>query len=102
MPIMSKLRFFVEKYFLIFSRQSFSGLISQFNIWNYALQDYEIETLAGKNSEILKNFNFNFFVFILECRSDAWGNVVASKTNSFIISNEHASVGLYTTIIHKL
>ncbi|XP_023336040.1 uncharacterized protein LOC111707216 [Eurytemora carolleeae] len=55
------------------SRQSFSGLISQFNIWNYALQDYEIETLA-------------------ECRSDAWGNVVASKTNSFIISNEHASV----------
>ena len=39
------------------ARQSWSGMISQFNVWNWALEDYFIENAA-------------------ECRSDLLGNVM--------------------------
>ena len=37
--------------------QSWSGLITQHNLWNFSIEEYDIENLA-------------------ECRSDAFGNVV--------------------------
>ena len=37
--------------------QSWSGLIAQHNLWNFSMEEYDIENLA-------------------ECRSDAFGNVV--------------------------
>ena len=36
-------------------RQSWSGLISQFNIWNWALEDYFIENAAECRSDLLGN-----------------------------------------------
>jgi len=45
-------------------RQSFSGYMTQFNVWDFALEDYAIENIA-------------------QCRSDNWGNVFASKLESF-------------------
>ena len=38
-------------------KQSWSGLITQHNLWDFALEEYDIENLA-------------------ECRSDAFGNIV--------------------------
>ena len=47
-------------------RQSWSGQISQFNVWNWALEDYFIENAA-------------------ECRSDLLGNVqIWKKENWFL------------------
>ena len=36
-------------------RQSWSGVISQFNIWNWALEDYFIENAAECRSDLLGN-----------------------------------------------
>jgi len=47
-------------------RQSWSGLISQFNIWNGALEDYFIENAA-------------------ECRSDLLGNVMTWKAENYFL-----------------
>ena len=55
-------------------RQSFSGLISQFNIWNASLEDFHIENLA-------------------ECRSDAWGNAFAWKESLLSLGDEYSAVG---------
>lgn len=38
-------------------KQSWSGAITQFNLWDFAMEEYDVENLA-------------------ECRSDAFGNVV--------------------------
>ena len=54
-------------------RQSFSGMISQFNIWNSSLEDFHIENLA-------------------ECRSDAFGNSVAWKEELFRLGEEYSRV----------
>ena len=40
--------------------QSWSGLITQHNLWNFSIEEYDIENFA-------------------ECRSDAFGNVVKYK-----------------------
>ena len=45
-------------------RQSFSGYITQFNIWDFALEDFQIENMAT-------------------CRSDNWGNIVQSQAEKF-------------------
>ena len=47
-------------------RQSWSGLITQFNIWNWALEDYFIENAA-------------------ECRSDLLGNVMTWKADHYFL-----------------
>ena len=54
-------------------RQSFSGLISQFNIWNASLEDFHIENMA-------------------ECRSDAWGNAFAWKESLYSLGSEYSEV----------
>ena len=54
-------------------RQSFSGMISQFNIWNSSLEDFHIENLA-------------------ECRSDAFGNSIAWKKELFTLGDEYSRV----------
>jgi len=51
-------------------RQSFSGYITQFNVWDFSLEDYAIENIA-------------------QCRSDNWGNVFASKLENFILGPEY-------------
>ena len=51
----------------IFRRQSFSGYITQFNIWDFALEDFQVENMAT-------------------CRSDNWGNIVQSKEEKFASS----------------
>jgi len=47
-------------------RQSWSGLISQFNVWNWALEDYFIENAA-------------------ECRSDLLGNIIKWKEERWYV-----------------
>ena len=47
-------------------RQSWSGLISQFNIWNWSLEDYFIENAA-------------------ECRSDLLGNMMVWKEENWFL-----------------
>ena len=49
-------------------RQSWSGKLSQFNIWNWPLEDYFIENAA-------------------ECRSDIIGNVVKWRTENWITND---------------
>ena len=56
-----------------FRRQSFSGLISQFNIWNASLEDFHIENMA-------------------ECRSDAFGNSFAWKESLYSLGDEYSEV----------
>merc|ERR550532_299711 len=51
-------------------RQSFSGYVSQMNVWNASLEDFHIENLA-------------------ECRSDAWGNAVAWKEELYSLGEEY-------------
>ena len=46
-------------------RQSWSGEISQFNVWDFALEEWMVENAA-------------------ECRSDIIGNVVKWKTEHWI------------------
>jgi len=50
------------------AKQSWSGLISQFNIWNWALEDYFIENAA-------------------ECRSDLLGNVQSWREDRWFIGS---------------
>ena len=38
-------------------KQSWSGLVTQHNLWDFSIEEYDIENLA-------------------ECRSDAFGNIV--------------------------
>ena len=46
------------------AKQSWSGLISQFNIWNWALEDYFIENAAECRSDLLGN--------VMSWREDRW------------------------------
>ena len=62
-----------EKQTGLFRRQSFSGLISQFNIWNASLEDFHIENMA-------------------ECRSDAFGNAFAWKESLYSLGDEYSEV----------
>ena len=54
-------------------RQSWSGLMSQFNIWNWALEDYFIENAA-------------------ECRSDLLGNMMTWKKENWFLGEVLESV----------
>ena len=49
-------------------RQSWSGEITQFNIWDFALEDYNIENAA-------------------ECRSDILGSVMKWRPEMWIIND---------------
>ena len=60
-------------YIVLARRQSFSGYITQFNLWDFSLEDYHIENIA-------------------ECRSDNWGSVWASKKENFILGPEYMKV----------
>ena len=62
--------------FLLFRRQSFSGFITQFNLWDFDLEEYQIKNMAT-------------------CRSDNYGNILQSKPDNFESSHEqtHVSIG---------
>ena len=60
--------------------KSFSGLVTQFNIWDFALEDYHVENIA-------------------ECRADNWGNVVSSKFENFKLGPKYVKVILKTLSI---
>ena len=64
---------------LNFRRQSFSGLITQFNVWNASLEDFHVENMA-------------------ECRSDAWGNAVAWKESLYTLGEEGSRVSYKTAL----
>ena len=51
-----------------YEKQSWSGQISQFNIWDFALEDYHMENAA-------------------ECRSDILGNIVPWKEEMWIAND---------------
>ena len=44
-------------------KQSWSGLVTQHNLWDFSIEEYDIENLA-------------------ECRSDAFGNIVKYDMSS--------------------
>ena len=50
------------------SRQSWSGEITQFNVWDFALEDYSIENAA-------------------ECRSDILGNIMRWDIDRWVIND---------------
>ena len=56
-----------------FRRQSFSGLMAQFNVWSFALEDYDIENNA-------------------ECRADNWGDIFAWKMDMYEFGEEYIDV----------
>jgi len=51
-------------------RQSFSGIIAQLNIWDFALEDYAVENIA-------------------ECRADNYGNIIQWKREKFELGPDH-------------
>lgn len=57
-------------------RQSWSGQISQFNVWNWALEDYFIENAA-------------------ECRSDLLGNVQIWKKENWFLGTKGVKMKTY-------
>ena len=58
---------------ILIRRQSFSGYITQFNLWEFALEDYAIENIA-------------------QCRSDNWGSVWSSKLENFELGSDGITV----------
>ena len=67
---------YYDKFYVItpsYRRQSFSGYITQFNIWDFSLEDYAIENIA-------------------QCRSDNWGNLMASKPENFELGSKYIKV----------
>ena len=54
-------------------KQSWSGLVTQHNLWDFSIEEYDIENLA-------------------ECRSDAWGNAMAWKEELYTLGEEYNEV----------
>ena len=65
----------VVKCMFIFRRQSFSGFITQFNLWDFALEEFQVENMAT-------------------CRSDNWGNILQSKPENFEGSHHQTHVSI--------
>ena len=64
-------------------RQSWSGEITQFNVWDFPLEEWMVENAA-------------------ECRSDILGNVIKWQEDLWIPNEVESSHLVNTTIFHVL